>query len=91
MFLTLEEVAGILGGDRKLIITLKQSGKDIIGTDVNQKKIATGTRKEDTIKFKYPGRGSITGEWRINSDGTKLEGTWDSFNDNGKWNLTRIE
>ncbi len=78
--------------DRKLKITFKQNGTDIIGTDVNQKKIVTGTRKEDTIKFEYYGRGSyLTGEWKINSDGTKLEGTWDSFNDNGKWNLTRIE
>ena len=84
--------AGILGGNRKLKITLKQSGKDIIGTDVNQQKIVTGTRKEDTIKFKYHGRGGyLTGEWKINSDGTKLEGTWNSNRENGKWNLTRSE
>ena len=83
---------GIVGGNRKFKITLKQSGNDIIGTDVNQKKIVTGTRKEDTIKFKYFGRGShLTGEWKINSDGTTLEGTWDSSRENGKWNLTRIE
>jgi len=84
--------AGILGGNRKLKITLKQSGKDIIGTDVNQKKIVTGTRKEDTIKFEYYGRGSyLTGEWKIKSDGTKLEGTWNSSRENGKWNLTRVD
>ena len=82
--------AGILGGNRKLKITFKQSGKDIIGTDVNQKKIVTGTRKEDTIKFKYDGRGSyLTGKWKINSDGTKLEGTWNTSRENGKWNLTK--
>ena len=84
--------AGILGGNRKLKITLEQSGKDIIGTDVNQKKIVAGTRKKDTIKFKYYGRGGqLTGKWKINSDGTKLEGTWNSSREDGKWNLTRIE
>jgi len=78
--------------NRKLKITLKQSGKDIIGTNVKQKKIVTGTRKEDTIKFKYHGRyGDLKGEWKINSDGTKLEGTWESIKESGKWNLTRIE
>ena len=84
--------AGILGGNRKLKITFKQSGKDIIGTDVNQKKIVTGTRKEDTIKYKYDGRGSyLTGKWKISSDGTKLEGTWNTSRENGIWNLTKIK
>ena len=84
--------AGILGGNRKLKITFKQSGKDIIGTDVNQKKIVTGTRKEDTIKYKYDGRGShLFGKWKISSDGTKLEGTWNTSRENGIWNLTKIK
>ena len=80
-------------GDQKHMITFKQNGTDIIGTDVNQKAVITGTRKGDTIKYEYYGRksGLVSGVWKINSDGTKLEGTWkDTYNHNGKWNLTKI-
>jgi len=77
------DITGNFGGNRKLTITLKQSGKDIIGTDVSLRKIVIGTSKEDTIKFEYLGRGdNITGKWKINSDGTKLEGKWDT---SGRW------
>ena len=75
-------------------ITFEQSGNNIIGTNVSQKgREINGTRKGDTIKFKY-GR-NMTGVWKINSDGTKLEGKWE-FSGNtdssrGTWNLTIIE
>jgi len=51
-----------------------------------------GTRKGDTIKFKFGN--SITGVWKINPDGTKLEGSWDQLGystAHGTWNLTKIE
>ena len=86
---------------RNVKITFKQSGNDIIvtstgsiGTNISRAgKEIIGTRKGDTIKFKY-GR-NMTGVWKINSDGTKLEGKWE-FSGNtdssrGTWNLTIIE
>jgi len=79
--------------DRKPRFTFEQSGNDIIGTDVskNRSKIV-GTRKGDTIKFKYWGAHRlILGKWKINPDGTSLEGTWETDNEHGSWNLTRIE
>jgi len=91
-------VSDIRGGtswqfsDRKLMITFKQNGNDIIGTNDSQIKMITGTRKGDTIKFEYYASNfTITGEWKINHDGTKLEGTWDSGGDDGKWSLGKIE
>jgi len=91
-------VSDIRGGpnysypDRKIELTLKQSGKDIVGTDVNNRKRLIGTRKGDTIKFEYDG-GTTTGVWKINSDGTRLDGTFthSSWGFNGTWNLTKIE
>ena len=79
--------------DRKPWFTFEQNGNDIIGTDVskNGSKIY-GIRNGDTIKFKYWGRFRlILGEWKINPDGTSLEGTWEAENEHGSWNLTRIE
>ena len=77
---------------RKPKITFKQSGNDIIGT-VNNKTQITGTRKGDTITFKFFAAkfGLITGVWKVNPDGTKLEGTWSRSSEDGIWNLTRIE
>ena len=79
------------GGDRKLKVTFKQSGNDIIGTNDSQRVILKGTRKGDTIKFEYYGRwGNLTGVWKINPDGTKLEGTWRGSRHDGVWNLAKI-
>ncbi len=79
--------------DRKPWFTFEQNGNDIIGTDVskNGSKIY-GIRNGDTIKFKYWGSFRlIVGRWKINPDGTSLEGTWEADNEHGSWNLTRIE
>ena len=74
----------------KSLINIKQIGNDIVGTNKSQSKIVTGTRKGNTIEFKYIG--GVTGVWKINSDSTHLEGTWEATNGvTGKWNLTRIE
>ncbi len=84
--------ADYLFNDRKLLITIKQSDNEIIGTDVSQRTMVKGTRKGDTIKFKFGN--SITGVWKINPDGTKLEGSWDQLGystAHGTWNLTKIE
>ena len=51
-----------------------------------------GTRWGDTFKFKLGY--SITGVWKIDPDGTKLEGTWDysgAATGHGTSNLTKIE
>jgi hypothetical protein len=79
--------------DRKPMFTFEQSGNDIIGTDVskNSSKVI-GIRNGDTIKFKYQGAHRlILGKWKINPDGTSLEGTWETDTEHGSWNLTRIE
>ncbi len=80
--------------DRQPRFTFEQNGNDIIGTDVskNGSKIY-GIRNGDTIKFKYWGVSNslILGEWKINPDGTGLEGTWETDIEHGSWNLTRIE
>jgi len=79
--------------DRKPRFTFEQSGWDIIGTDVskNNSKII-GTRMGNTIKFKYWGTSRlILGKWKINPDGTSLEGTWEEESGHGSWNLIRIE
>ena len=79
--------------DRSPRFTFEQSGNDIIGTDVSKKgnKII-GIRNGDTIKFKYWGKSRlILGKWKINPDGTRLEGTWETESHHGSWNLIRIE
>jgi len=79
--------------NRKPIFTIEQRGDQIIGTDVSQtgSKIY-GTRNGDTIKFKYQGAHRlILGKWKINPDGTSLEGTWEEESGHGSWNLTRIK
>ena len=79
--------------DLKLVIVLKQSSNDIIGTDVSQREIIKGTRKGDTIRFKL--LTPITGfddVWKVSPDGSRLEGTWSSsVAGGGKWNLTKIQ
>jgi len=85
---------GLQFKNRKLVITLKQSGDDIIGTDVSQRKILVGTQMGDTIKFKVLTRMTqipTTGVWKINPDGVRIEGTWSSSWGYGKWNLTKTE
>jgi len=79
--------------DKKTRFTFEQNGNDIIGNDVskNGSKIY-GIRNGDIIKFKYWGKFRlILGRWKINPDGTSLEGTWEAENEHGSWNLTRIE
>ena len=82
---------------RKLIITLKQEGKRITGTDNIGRSELTGTIEGDTIRFNYwSGRtlkgSEVNGEWKVIGDGSRLEGFWTwQGSPQGKWNLTRIE
>lgn len=82
------------------LITFEQNGNKILGTiapkspdkTVDQPGVAEiiGTRKGDTIKFKYR---DVTGVWQVNSDSTKLDGTWDfsgNTDSSGTWNLNRV-
>ena len=55
------------------MITIKQNGNNIIGTNNSQIKMITGTRKGDTIKFQYYARHStIKGKWKIIPGGARL-------------------
>lgn len=82
---------------RKLVITLKQEGNSITGTDNIGRSELTGTIEGDTIKFNYwSGRtlkgNEVNGEWKVIGNGSRLEGFWTwKGAPQGKWNLTRIE
>jgi hypothetical protein len=92
-------VSDIRGGplwyfqSRNSMFTFEQIGNNIIGTNVSRRDYEIiGTRKGDIVTFKYQQRFRlISGKWKINPDGTKLEGTWDVDGSVGKWNFTRIE
>jgi len=92
-------VSDIRGGptwmfrDRKPRLTFKQRGKNIIGTNVSRSdNEIIGTRKGNTIKFKYWGpHRLILGEWNISPGGDRLVGTWEEGEGRGTWDLTRIQ
>ena len=79
--------------NRSPMITFKQSGENIIGTNVSRKSLKIiGTRKGDTIKFKFGN--DVTGVWKINPDGTRLKGNFEYdgfYPSRGIWNLTKVE
>jgi len=82
-----------LFADRSPLITFEQNGNNIIGiSDYYEDNEIIGTRKGDTIKFKFRAvYGPVTGVWQVNSDGTKLDGTWNLPSiTGGTWNLNRI-
>jgi len=77
---------------RELVITLEQKGNSITGTDSLTNSEITGTLEGDTIKFEFWSRQlnnnyPVNGKWKVNADGTRLEGSWN----HGKWNLTRLD
>jgi len=86
---------------RKLVITLEQKGDSITGGDSSTNSNITGILQGNTIKFTFwssqmnnvAGSGTpVTGEWKVNANGIKLEGSWNSHPAaSGKWNLTRIQ
>jgi hypothetical protein len=84
---------------RKLIISLKQEGKTITGTDNIGDSEITGTLEGDTIKYNFWSKKinlaiEVSGEWKVYDDGRTLQGFWrfaTSKGYGGKWNLTRIE
>jgi hypothetical protein len=84
---------------RNLLVTLKQEGTSITGTDNLTGTELTGTLEGDTIKFKFwskqiyvPG-GEAKGEWKVIENTNRLEGFWRhrSSSVGGIWNLTRVE
>jgi len=82
---------------RKLVITFKQDGNSVTASDNTYKVDIWGTRDGDIIFFdmgtnKMNDFNGASGKWKINVDGTRLEGSWEaSYNASGKWNLTRIQ
>ena len=85
------------GDDRQMMLILEQVGDTISGTDSSGKASIEGTRVGDTITFGFS-HGNIIwgnfidGTWKVNADGTRLEGSWSygAASVKGKWNLTRI-
>jgi len=84
---------------QELVITLKQNGNIITGTDSYNSAVIEGTLDGDNIVFTYwsPNRKiagglELRGTWKINPDGHTLEGKWwMGGSTDGKWDLTRIE
>ncbi len=76
---------------RELIISLEQNGNTITGSDRLTNSEIIGTVDGEIIKFEFwsgqLNNNRVTGEWKVNADGTRLEGSWD----HGKWNLTRLD
>ena len=88
-------------GNRTPVLAFEQNGKNIIATNCASHEKIHATRDGDTITFLWANREGIypevTGEWKVNADGSLLEGTWDAGNyvgkwdSRGKWKLTRLD
>ena len=84
--------------DRKLVLKLEQYDNWITGTDDSGKAELTGNREGDTIEFTFwhPNIGwgcELDGVWKLNSDNSGLEGSWQCSTGRGaggQWNITPI-
>jgi predicted secreted protein len=76
-------------GNRTLVLAFEQKGENITATNCTSHEKIHATRGGDTITFLWADREGmypeVTGEWKVNADGSLLEGTWDAGNDVGKW------
>ena len=64
-----------------MLITLKQDGNGITGTDSTNDTEITGTIEGDTIRFEFWSRRAtagirLKGEWKVVDDGSRLKGFW---------------
>jgi len=80
---------------RKLVVRFEQNGNSIIGTSSSANLKIVAAREGDEITFyTLPSDISsdeIKGKWKVNADGSRIEGKWTHPHGGGKWNLTRIE
>jgi hypothetical protein len=80
---------------RNLVVRFQQNGDSITGTSSSARLKIVATREGDNITFyTLPSDISsdeIRGKWRVNADGSRIEGKWTHPHGGGKWNLTRIE
>ena len=86
---------GFLENNRDMVLTISQYGNQITATDKSNRVKITGTREGDTIKYlwinRIGGYPDIDGEWKINADGSGLDGRWESFHRGGQWNLKKLQ
>jgi hypothetical protein len=79
--------------EREIMITFKQDGNDVIGTNLENGLKIVGKLEGNQIRFyTLPSKistGEIKGVWTVSEDGRRLEGTWSASNSAGDWNLTR--
>jgi hypothetical protein len=83
----------IKNADGKLI-TIKQTGNTITGSDSSKTFKINGTREGNIINFYIVLGNEIIGSWEINADATNLEGKWFTNGGggaSGMWNLTRVK
>jgi len=80
---------------RKLVVRFEQNGNSIIGTSSSANLKIVAAREGDEITFyTLPSDISsdeIKGKWKVNADGSRIEGKWSHPHGGGKWDLTRIE
>ena len=83
--------------NRNLVIEIEQTGDLITATDSDRKfnlKIE-GRIDHDTINFyMYPNRVNggtdLLGSWKIDETGTIIDGSWDSANSYGRWDMIKL-
>ena len=76
------------------LITIKQTGNTITGSDSSKTIKINGTRAGNIINFYIIRGNEIVGSWAINADATEMVGEWKTDGGggaSGKWNLTKVE
>jgi hypothetical protein len=82
---------------KTLQLTIQQNGSNITATNSSVGLKINGIRDGDTISFYSLGTNriswhEITGNWKVNPDGSRIEGTWEieTRGVSGNWNLTKV-
>lgn len=81
--------------NRNLVIEIEQTGDLITATDSKFNLKIEGRIDHDTINFyMYPnrvnGRIDLLGSWKIDETGTIIDGSWDSANSYGRWDMIKL-
>jgi len=81
--------------NRNLVIEIEQTGDLITATDRKFNLKIEGRIDHDTINFyMYPNRVNggidLLGSWKIDETGSIIDGSWDSSNSYGRWDMFKL-
>ena len=81
--------------NRTLVIEIEQTGDLITATDRKFNLKIEGRIDHDTINFyMYPNRvnggNDLLGSWKIDETGSIIDGSWDSSNSYGRWDMFKL-